>query len=139
MRRRLSIPAALLSLSLVGYAQQPAKHAIDKTLETCLDRNPSTAGMVECIDKAYAGWDRELNRCYTDLMKKLGPEAGQKLKESQIQWLKFRDLEFGVLDSIYSRLDGTMYIPMRADSRMEIVKKRALELKSHLELLKESQ
>jgi hypothetical protein len=41
--------------------------------------------------------------------------------------------------TIYARLEGTMYIPMRADSRMQLVKNRALELKSHLDLLKESQ
>ena len=75
---------------MIGYAQQPSKHPIENSLETCLDRNQSTAGMVECIDKAYAGWDRELNRCYTELMKKLCQDAGKKLKDAQIQWLKSR-------------------------------------------------
>ncbi|HNY10015.1 MAG TPA: hypothetical protein PKK26_00360, partial [Candidatus Wallbacteria bacterium] len=28
------------------------KHKIDKELDACMDKNPSTAGMVECIDNA---------------------------------------------------------------------------------------
>lgn len=31
-----------------------------------------------------------------------------------------------------------MYIPMRADSRMQIVKKRAIELSDYLDLLKDN-
>jgi len=95
--------------------------------------------MVECEDKAYDKWDKELNRLYTELMKKVSPDAKATLKEAQVQWLKFRDSEFKLLDAIYAKLDGTMYIPMHIDSRMEVVKRRALELQSHLELLKDSQ
>jgi len=46
---------ALLSvflLATVGVAQEPAQHPIDKALEACVDKNGSTAGMVECTDKA---------------------------------------------------------------------------------------
>jgi hypothetical protein len=34
-------------------------------------------------------------------------------------------------------MQGTMYIPMRIDARMEVVKKRAQELKGYLELIQE--
>jgi hypothetical protein len=43
-------------------------------------------------------------------------------------------LEFKFIDSIYDTLQGTMYIPMRIDARMEVVKKRATELKDFLDL-----
>lgn len=131
--------AIVVLLSGISYAQEPSKHPIDKALEACLDKNSSTAGMVDCIGKAYDKWDKELNRVYAELMKRLSPDARAKLKEAQLQWLKFRDSEFKLQEGIYSKLEGTMYIPMSADSRMQVVKNRALELKSYLDLLKESQ
>jgi uncharacterized protein YecT (DUF1311 family) len=139
MRKEFCLITIVLSLLGIGYAQETPKHAIDKALDACLDKNQSTAGMVECEDKAYDKWDKELNRLYGELMKKISPDAKATLKEAQVQWLKFRDAEFKLQDALYSKLEGTMYIPMRADSRMQLVKKRALELKSHLDLLKDSQ
>jgi len=80
-----------------------------------------------------------LNTLYAELMNRLSPDTKAKLKEAQLQWLKFRESEFKLQDGIYSKLEGTMYISMRADSRMQLVKNRALELKSYVDLLKESQ
>jgi len=80
-----------------------------------------------------------LNRVYAELMKRLIPEGTATLKEAQVQRLKFRDSEFKLQVGIYSTLEGTMCIPTRASDRMELVKKRALELKSYLDLLKEQQ
>ncbi len=139
MNRALFIIIAALSLSTASFAQEPKEHPIDKALGACIDKDGSTAGMVQCIDIAYKNWDKELNRAYGELMKKLAPAARASLKESQLQWIKFRDLEFKFQDSVYSKLEGTMYIPMSADSRMQVVKSRALELRSYLELLKEGQ
>jgi uncharacterized protein YecT (DUF1311 family) len=65
--------------------------------------------------------------------------AWSSLKEAQVQWLKFRDSEFQLQGEIYSKPEGTMYIPMSADSQMQAVKKRALELKAYLDLLKAAQ
>jgi uncharacterized protein YecT (DUF1311 family) len=129
----------VLLMSAIGDAQETPKHPIDKALDACLDKDSTTAGMTNCIGKAYEKWDKELNRIYAELMKKLSPEGKANLKDAQLQWLKFRDSEFKLQDSVYSTLEGTMYIPMRASDRMEVVKKRAVELKSHLELLKEAQ
>ena len=59
-------------------------------------------------------------------------------KAAQQEWIKYRDVEFKLTDSVYDRLQGTMYIPMRADHRMQIVKQRAIELKDYLDLLKDN-
>jgi uncharacterized protein YecT (DUF1311 family) len=131
---------ALLSvflLAAVAIAQEPAQHPIDKALEACIDKNGSTAGMVECTDKAYAAWDKELNKSYGELMRALKPTQKEALRLAQLEWIKHRDLDFKFIDSVYDTMDGTMYIPMRIDARMEVVKKRALELKGFLDLVKE--
>jgi uncharacterized protein YecT (DUF1311 family) len=139
MRKAIHLIVILFSMSTISFAQETAKHPIDKALDACLDKDSSTAGMANCIGEAYAKWDKELNRLYTELMKRLGADGKAALKEAQIQWLKFRDAEFKLLNGIYDKLEGTMYIPMRIDSRLQIVKSRALDLKSHLDLLKDSQ
>ena len=131
---------ALISIILfatVSTAQEQTQHPIDKALDACIDKNGSTAGMVECTDKAYAAWDKELNKNYGELMRALNPKQKEALRLAQLEWIKYRDLEFKSIDSIYETLQGTMYIPMRIDARMEVIKKRALELKDRLDLVKE--
>jgi uncharacterized protein YecT (DUF1311 family) len=117
--------------------QEPAQHSIDKTLDACIEKNGSTSGMVECTNKAYAAWDRELNKNYVELMRALKPSQKETLRLAQLEWIKYRDLDFKSIDSIYDTMQGTMYIPMRIDARMEVVKKRALELMGFLELIEE--
>ena len=132
----LALLSAVL-LSTISVAQEQPTHPIDKALEACIDKNGSTAGMVECTDKAFAAWDKELNKSYTELMRAMKPSQKESLRLAQLEWIKYRDLEFKLIDSIYDRMEGTMYIPMRIDSRMEVVKKRALELKGFFELITE--
>ena len=130
--------ASVLLLATVSIAQEETKHPIDKALEACIDKNGSTAGMVECTDKAYAAWDKELNKNYGELMRALKAPQKETLKSSELEWIKYRDAEFKFIDSIYDTMQGTMYIPMRVDARMEVIKKRALELKGFLDLAAES-
>src|SRR5205807_4627277 len=94
MRRGINLIAILFSMCAISFAQETAKHPIDKALDACLDKNTSTAGMTNCIGEAYGKWDRELNRLYAELMKRLGADGKSTLKEAQVQWLKFRDAEF---------------------------------------------
>ena len=128
---------SVLFLASVSIAQEQTQHPIDKALEACIDKNGSTAGMVQCTDTAYAAWDKELNKNYGTLMKALKPSQKEALRLAQLEWIKSRDLDFKLIDSIYDTMQGTMYIPMRIDSRMEVVKKRALELKGFLDLVQE--
>lgn len=130
---------AVLFIATVSCAQEQTPHPIDKALEACIDKNGSTAGMVECTDKAYLAWDKELNKSYTELMRTMKASGKESLRLAQLEWIKFRDLNFKLIDSVYDRMEGTMYIPMRIDARMEIVKKRALELKGYLDLIQEGE
>jgi uncharacterized protein YecT (DUF1311 family) len=131
----LAYPLATASGSV---PQEPTQHPIDKALDACIDKNGSTAGMVECTDKAYAAWDKELNKNYGELMRTVKPKQKEALRLSQLEWIKHRDLEFKSIDSIYDTLEGTMYIPMRISSHVEVIKKRALELKDRLDLARKA-
>ncbi|MDX6574728.1 MAG: hypothetical protein QOE96_681 [Blastocatellia bacterium] len=130
---------SIFLLAAIAIAQEQTQHPIDKALETCIDKNGSTAGMVECTDKAYAAWDKELNQNYGELMRRLKSSPKETLRLAQLEWIKYRDLDFKLIDSVYDTMQGTMYIPMRIDARMEVVKKRALELKGYLDLITEGE
>ena len=130
---------SVLMLAMIAIAQEQTQHPIDKALEACIDKNGSTAGMVECTDKAYAAWDKELNKNYVELMRTVKSSSKETLRLAQLEWIKYRDLDFKLIDSVYDTMQGTMYIPMRIDARMEVVKKRALELKGYLDLVTEGE
>ena len=130
---------SLLLLAAASSAQEQPQHPIDKALDSCIDKNGSTAGMVECTDKAYVAWDKELNKNYTELMRALKPKQKEALRLAQLEWIKYRDLEFKSIDSIYDTMEGTMYIPMRIAAHMEVIRKRAVELKNFLDLVTEGE
>jgi uncharacterized protein YecT (DUF1311 family) len=137
MTKNFLAMASILFVATLSIAQEQTQHPIDKALEACINKNGSTAGMVECTDKAYAAWDKELNKNYTELMRTLKPTQKEALKSAELEWIKYRDLDFKLIDSLYDTMQGTMYIPMRIDAHMEVIKKRALELKGFLDLVQE--
>lgn len=119
-----------------AFCQNTAKadsNIIDRDLKACLDSetNETTVGMVYCATEAESRWDAEMNKYYKLLQKTLRPDEMAKLKASQIKWLEFRDAEFSTANKIYDDMQGTMWRIVSVDTDMEIVKQRALELKSY--------
>ncbi|HZE69997.1 MAG TPA: hypothetical protein VE135_10795 [Pyrinomonadaceae bacterium] len=55
--RKYLLPVLLL-LPISAQAQETKVHPIDKFFESCTDKNPSTAGMVDCTSRAYKMWDQ---------------------------------------------------------------------------------
>lgn len=137
------IPYSLLLLCLlmptIVSAQETRKHPIDEALDICTDKDPSTGGMVRCTDIAYKKWDQELNKNYQTLMRKLKPVGKRLLKSAQLSWITYRDNEFKLIDSIYDNIQGTMYISMRIDEKMQIVKQRAIALANHVDMFDETE
>jgi uncharacterized protein YecT (DUF1311 family) len=136
---RYSLLLLFILLPTIVSAQEPRKHPIDEALDICTEKDPSTAGMVRCTDIAYKKWDQELNKNYQTLMSKFKPVGKGLLKSAQLSWIAYRDNEFKLIDNIYDAIQGTMYIPMRIDEKMQIVKQRALALASHVDMLDEAE
>lgn len=126
-----TLPAALAS-------EQSIRAGIEKRQRANEERDGSTSGTVDAAEKAYSEWDAELNKNYKGLLAKLPSEkARAALKTSQSAWLQFRDKEFQALDQLYGGLEGTMYVPMSVESRIRIVRDRALQLLADYHLLSE--
>ena len=102
-----------------------------------MDRDPSTAGMIEAIADATARWDKRMNSAYNSLRKRMEPDEWKSLVSAQKAWLNYRDLQTASIEDTYSRMDGTMWRPVSASRVMEITKERALFLEALLDNISE--
>ena len=122
----------LFILPVKGFSEEKEKkHPIDVWLESCIEKNWTTAGMRMCTSQALDKWDKELNMVYKELMKKLSPEEKELLKQSQLQWIKFRDAEFKFLDNLYLGT-GTIIPVMIMGDKLDIVSERVKILEKYL-------
>ncbi len=134
----ISLATVMIFTILAGYAPaQESKHPIDVWFANCAAQDDSTVGQRNCYGNAYDLWDKELNLQYKNLMKRLDANGQKVLKASQTSWLKFRDAELKLLDLILNGKEGTMWLIVGDSDRMELIKKRALELKRYGEILDE--
>jgi uncharacterized protein YecT (DUF1311 family) len=129
----------LFILPVKGFSEEKEKkHPIDVWLEKCMEKeNYTTAGMLNCSSQALDKWDKELNRVYKELIKKLSPEEKELLKQSQLQWIRFRDAEFKWIESFYNSRKGTMFPLMEIGDKMHLVSERVKWLEGYLRYLKE--
>ena len=120
------------------FGEDKAKQdPIDRAMEVAMDRDPSTAGMIEAIADATVRWDKRMNSTYNSLRKRMEPDEWKSLVSAQKAWLNYRDLQTVSIEDTYSRMDGTMWRPVSASRVMEITKERALFLEALLDNISE--
>ena len=129
----LVIFAAIFAVCLgVDAVFANEKHPIDAALEEKIDADPSTTGMIEASQWAAQEWDKLLNENYSALMEKLDKENQERLRASQREWIKFRDLEFEFNANFWAGFDGTMYRVFPYGFQADFIRERALALGSYL-------
>ena len=129
MKRLLGLLACGLSICPLSAAE---KDPIDRALEAAMVKNSSTAGMVQAIDNAHKQWDQKLNTCYKALNKELPAAEWKELVTAQRAWIAFRDAQLKAMDATFDRMEGTMWIPVRAEMAMNITRQRAQFLENML-------
>lgn len=73
--------------------------------------------------------DKELNAVYKNLQAKLPADKQQKLKQSQVAWLKYRDLEFTLIENTWTKADfGSSSSITRGQFKANIVRDRVIQL-----------
>ena len=98
--------------------------------ENC--KNPqSQLAMNTCAAKDYERDDASLNKTYKDLVAKLEKDRREKVKEIQIAWIKYRDLQCDFDSASYE--GGTMYSLVRSSCLSQMTKQRTKDLKAMLE------
>ena len=132
MKSKALLAAALFFIAT--QACQAADHPIDQYQSKCIAADSTTAGMTNCTNGASARWGKALNSVYANLLSSISRSEQQALRAAQRQWILYRNAEFKLIDEMYKTKDGTMYIPMRAADRLEIIKTRALQLQAYRDL-----
>ena len=137
MKLALIFLAFFGSFAALKAQEEGEKHPIETRLDACIAKDGSTMGMNLCLDKARVEWDKEMNRAYNGLMKKLPAKSQTALKTSQKAWLAHRDLEIKNIQNVYTYIyekndGGTMYAITANDAQTTLIKARALQLAGQL-------
>ena len=76
--------------------------------------------------------DKELNKAYQLIKSKLPKTSQQELKNSQRQWIKYRDAEFEMINNNWIRQNfGSSAGMSRGSYRCKIIKDRVIQLLSY--------
>lgn len=124
----------LMMLAGILAAQDlPIIHQIDKQLNECinLDENLSTHGTLACIEEAYLAWTIEMEKTLAMLTEVLNNEENLMLSKSQKLWLEWHATEMAFSYAMHTNMGGSMYQIFAADTRVQIVRQRAIDLKSY--------
>ena len=137
MSKLFIILFSIFSFTVFSQTKSKKENLIDIQGKKCLDKDDiSNADQCNCIIAAQEGWDKELNRYYNLLKTKLKNEDFEVLKNSQKQWISYRDKEFLFISKYFFELkQGTMWYCIADGKKKEIIKYRALELKNYYEML----
>lgn len=125
-----------LILSVVAFSQTKKEYPIDLLESKCINQKDiSNADKCNCIIQAQESWDKELNKSYNLLKTKLPKETFETLKESQKQWLLYRDKEYEFMSKyLYEVKQGTLWYAVSESLKRDIVKRRALELEAYYKI-----
>ena len=111
-------------------------HPIDKAERDCISKHMTTAGMRNCSYKAMDAWFKEIDK-YIGLLKNVtSEEEYNNILEAQTQWKKYQEAEFKAV-SILINKQGTIYQNFLSGKECDLIKQRALDLKSFYDDLTE--
>lgn len=131
---KIVLTMILTIFSVITYGQVNSTSQIDNELQNCLDssKNYTTKGMIDCVSTATQKWDTELNKAYIELVDLLTTEQKEKLKIAQREWIEYRDKEIEFSNQLYYYMQGTMWIPVSAQTKLDLTRKRTIELESYI-------
>ena len=67
MLKKIVVTIFILTITASSVALAEEKNPIDKWFGQCVEKDSSTAGMLDCCSQSYEMWDKELNKTYREL------------------------------------------------------------------------
>ena len=92
-------------------------------VDECMQKDSSTAGMIQCINAEFAIQDKILNENYKKVMGVLTEENRKILKDVQRKWIAYKEAKC----AFYPK-QGTIHRLDAADCYLQMTKERATEL-----------
>lgn len=108
---------------------------IEERMRLKLEIDYSTSGMVGAAYDAEAEYDELLNKYYKLLMSRLGETEKNALRQSQRNWIEYRDSERELnqlLTSDHYSGGGTIQRVIAASKYLDITKTRVIDLYQYL-------
>lgn len=104
--------------------------AREKSLIAAIEKPTNTTSDYAVLYSNYLKFlDKELNTVYKTLRTKFPEDKQKQLKASQINWIKYRDLEFAFIDSTWTNKDfGTSSVISRGQYKVNVVRDRVIQL-----------
>lgn len=124
---------------LSGFIYVVSATECDNLKSDCSSANTTTQETLSCLSESLGSWDTCLNKTYSALRKKLTKEGCEKLKNSQLKWIAFRDAEVGFLENTYSKMQGTIYKVYLLKNKLDLTKNRCQQLQKYLEEVSEDE
>ncbi len=138
----MQITIALLLIVSISFflkvvALPNEQNTIDVQLEKCIEKDYSTSGMNKCVYAATDAWLDQIS-IYSNMIKKeLSKEQYTVFIAAQQSWERYYELEKKlIVETVYNK-EGSIHTNIAAGMLENIVKQRALYLKSYLYELKE--
>ena len=132
MKKLLLIIGMLLVgvLAFAGKYEDGLKERMkvaEKKLESKFEG--TTADMLNASSELTDEWEKEMNKVYDLILKKLPAKEQSKFKAEQTKWLKDRKVKVQKAYDKYTKEEGPrMAGELAASERLSITKERALEL-----------
>lgn len=143
-KRKLGINK-IRALQLLLIANRYSKYAREElnkrfkekeTFEWCKDY--SNVGMRKCATKSAEHYDKRLNSAYQDIRNQLNEKGKGSIKTTQLAWINYQKAE-GLISSKISALNkGSMYPTASMHRAMVVIRQRAIELESYMNLLEQN-
>lgn len=139
MKVRFKIPIFIffisLSMTSLGGTVEDYEKEISKLEKQCKEKmseDYSTTGMVLAIQEYYEKLDKVLNKVYKELMLTLDEEGKVALRDSQREWIKFRDKEIAFAANLYSKKNGSIWRLSTPSIMTNLMENRITELARYL-------
>lgn len=123
--------AVIISSSVLlclSASAEELKQDIDSKLKQCKMDAVSTIDLQNCYIKATTEWDLELGNQYKLLMNGQSDNVRIALRDSQRQWIRYRDQYASAMDVFYKQQGGTISSLNVAESKLNITRDKAIDL-----------
>lgn len=102
-------------------------HPIDLLADDCMQQPPFDD--AQCLDQAYQRWDREVTRCYRELLKRTPVKSARdRLRSAQRHWTTFRDAQIAAIGQIIGGRDGTVWPNVSRRERNQLIREQHYRL-----------
>lgn len=130
-RHSIIISLAFICNFSVAENIYESKRRIDIWKEKSLKNASTTEEILSVNAEAYKKWDKALNVVYRSLINKIPEKDKKLLRESQRNWISYRDSEFKFMPVHILRAGGSLSRVIYFERKVAFIRNRVIELEAY--------